>query len=78
MENKTSITCIFGDDPATITLRLSTQKSPIVTGLLGADYLNNEPFRLYLNSLVHNQQTNYQGWIPSGAISTILTREGAR
>lgn len=54
----------------------SASRPTIVAGLLGVDRNEaGEPVRLYLDRRIHrpNQET-LGGWIPSGAISTILER----
>ena len=72
------ISCSFGDDPNIVTVKLGGHSQPIVAGILGIESGNDgKPKRVYLNSLItrYSKDTTYSGWIPSGAISTILTRE---
>jgi len=69
----------FGLDTEIVTIRTSGRSKPIVASLLGSDFdSEGKPYRLFLRELLSfgGDDTQYSGWIPSGAISTILTREG--
>jgi hypothetical protein len=66
-----------GED-VVVVVRLSNRSSPIVCGLLGVDRdSSGQAVRYYLNSLIHHgedREAGYEGFRPSGAITTILTR----
>jgi len=69
----------FGSDPEVVTIRASGRSKPFVASLLGADLNNeNKPYRLYLRELLPfgEGDAQYSGWVPSGAVSTILTLKG--
>lgn len=72
--NKTRITLILSEDKRTATIRLSGRSAPIVCGVLGVEITADRRRVVYLNSRFHkSQDSDYAGWEPSGAISTILT-----
>ena len=67
----------IGSDGETATVRFSGRSHPVVCQLLGSEVdLSGKPVKLYLNSLIHaeGKNTQYVGWVPSGCISTILTK----
>lgn len=68
-----------GED-GVVVVRFSNRSSPIVCGLLGVDRdSTGQAVRYYLNSLIHHCggcEADYEGFRPSGAITTILTRVG--
>jgi len=75
MTSRVVITVTIGTDSSVATIRNSNSSTPIVAGLLGMEFDNEgRPQRLYLRSKIHSDSVNYEGWEPSGAISTILTR----
>lgn len=74
---KITIDVLFGSDPETVTIKQTGHSAPIVAGLLGVENDSSaRPAVVYLRSKIHadRNDVNYQGWEPSGAISTILTR----
>jgi len=79
MSNKTvSISVQFGTDEELVTIRFSGRSQPMTVGLLGAekDEATGKVNKVYLRSKIHSSSggVSYEGWRPSGAISTILTR----
>ncbi len=78
MGSTVTISVSFGTDPTTATIRKSNSSTPIVADVLGVETgTDNQPCRVYLRSKIHgskDKSITYEGWEPSGAISTILTR----
>ena len=74
--DKVRISVEPGDDPNIVTIRLSGRSKPIVAGVLGVEGEDGDIQRYYLDCLVHHHQSDkhYEGWRPTGAISTILSR----
>lgn len=71
-----NITVTQGDSLSTITVRISGVRTPIVCGYLGKEVIDSKEI-IYLDTMIHNPEHDYDptGWIPSGIISTILTKE---
>lgn len=68
----------FGTDPSIVTIRKSSRSDPIIADVLGVDAgADGAPWRVYLRCKIHHDSDaeRYEGWIPSGAISTILTHQ---
>lgn len=78
MATTIKISVYFGSDPSVATIWRSNSSTPIVADILGVDTdSSGKPNRLYLRSKIHgarDAECSYQGWEPSGAVSTILTR----
>jgi hypothetical protein len=68
---------LMGDGICTV--RSTKRSNPIVANILGVDRnASGEISVIYLDRLVHETYVQLMGgWIPSGAISTILTRPGS-
>jgi len=75
MSSSVDITVTIGADSSVATIRKSNCSTPIVADLLAVELDNSgRAQRLYLRSKIHTKNVNYEGWEPSGAISTILMR----
>lgn len=78
MATTVSISVSLGNDNDVATIRKSNSSTPIVADVLGVETdEQNQLCKLYLRSKIHthkDQSITYEGWCPSGAISTILTR----
>jgi hypothetical protein len=72
MKHVTKISLALNEDETVATVRLSTSSKPIVCGVLG---IEGEPGErtVYLDSRIHRGHgKDFEGWRPSGAISTVL------
>lgn len=66
----------LSDDCNTATIRISGRSEPIIASVLGIDRgEDTTPVRIFLRSRIHAQDNGYSGWVPSGALTTILTKE---
>lgn len=78
MASTVSISVSLGTDPTVATIRKSNSSTPIVADVLGVEAdKEGVPNKVYLRSKIHgnkDKSVTYEGWEPSGAISTILTR----
>lgn len=73
---KTQIRVERGDDASVVVIRIGYRSNPIIAGVLGTEAdQHGEINKYYLNCLVHYEDLNYEDWIPSGAISTILKKD---
>ncbi|MDC8832799.1 hypothetical protein [Alteromonas gilva] len=71
------ISVSLSEDEKTATIRISNRSNPIIAGVLGVEKDNTGSLsKIYLNRLIHNggKYLDYQGYLPSGCISTILTK----
>lgn len=71
------ISVSLGNDNETATVRISGRSLPIIVSVLGVECDDErQPVRIYLRNKIHtdSEYTNYVGWVPTGAISTILTK----
>lgn len=74
--NITRIQVSLSADEKTATIRLSGRSEPIVCGVLGVEMTADSRRVVYLNSRFHKSpDSEYSGWAPTGAISTILTEK---
>jgi hypothetical protein len=77
-ENTCTISVSFGNDNKTATVRFSNRVRVTVANLLGVDTDDQgNPLRLYFDGLLTRgdaDDVTYIGWLPSGCISTILTK----
>lgn len=78
MATLVTISLTIGSDFETATIRKSNSSTPIVADVLGVERDERGiPNKVYLRSKIHgvsDKSVKYDGWEPSGAISTILSR----
>ena len=75
MKNTVRVSIALSEDEKIATIKMGSRTSPIVTGCLGVERdENNRLKKVYLDSLIHRdgKYISYEGWQPSGAISTIF------
>ena len=66
----------LNQDMTLATIKLTGRTMPIVTGVLGTELDDKgDPSVIYLNSRIRARDSDWRGWQPSGAVSTILTRK---
>lgn len=74
MTQRTQISLALSEDGSTATVRFSSRSTPIVCGVLGIESTEGGLREVYLSARIHrDSKTDYEGWEPRGAISTILT-----
>lgn len=71
-----TISVELSEDATLATVRFGSRSNPIVCNVLGVDYgADDLPKVIYLDSLIHNHSKDYKQWLPTGAVTTILTRD---
>lgn len=70
----------LGNDPDVVTIRIGGSSSAIVGHVISTDMdAQGIVERIYLRQLIIRPDpfTDYQDWIPTGCVTTILTRQQA-
>lgn len=76
--SRQTIDVMFGNEPDVVTIRIGGSSTAIVGHVIDTDTdLHGNVERIYLRQLIvrPDPSTEYQGWIPTGCFTTILTRQ---
>lgn len=74
------IDIVFVNDSDNITVRLSGRSSPIIATVAAKDLdRQGNVSKVFLREKIISQtdSTSWEGWLPSGAVTTVLTRIAA-